>query len=286
MHELSLDVALSTDENAFRDAMRELRDARDRAEVLAHALQVAEQREVERLAAARASLRSSQNKAVRQFIAALKREALVAQTSYDNLASSWQRTLRIADQIKRQLPPNDRSGFDLALSPAKLGEYWKLHYARHAARQGFGGDQPSPPGCVPMPAHLPHGTSSRDLEPLSVRLNADLMRFYNNLIGNVSAPPAPSPDHPEADLPEPEPPPPSPIRVDASIAAVEGLDAVRDALIANELAELLAKRREAAPIAVEPVAEPDPAELTEPPAEVTIKPARRGSAAMSVLFGR
>jgi hypothetical protein len=284
MHSLALDVALSSDENAFRDAMRELRDARDRAEVLAHALQVAEQREVDRLAAARASLRSSQNKAVRQFIAAMKKESLVAQTGYDNIAACWQRTLKIADQIKRQLPPDDRSGFGDFLSPGKLGEYWLLHYARHAARHGFDGDQPSPPGCMPMPvAGLPHGTSSRDLEPLSVRLTTHLLRFYDNLVGNAAASPAPDKTRPDAEPPQPEPPPPPTPIVDVNaMMAIEGPDAVRQALIERGLADARAARREVAPIP----AEPDPADdepHVAPHAEVGT---RRASAAMSALFGR
>jgi hypothetical protein len=193
------------------------------------------------------------------------------------------------EAIAKLLPPNDdKSGFRQAVSEPSITAYCKAQLGRYAAREGVSNDPPSPPYAHVMPIPLDHGTSIRDIPPLAERLKRDLLRQYDYLVGRASAAPAHDLSHPEAMPPQPEPPPPA-IRVDASMVAVEGLSAVRDALIANELAELLAKRREAAPISAEPIVEPEPADVIEPeeaPAEVT-KPAvaRRGlrGAAVSAL---
>jgi hypothetical protein len=301
MHSLALDVALSSDEHVFRDAMADLRDARDRAEVLAHALQVAEQREVDRLAAARASLRSSQNKAVRQHVSSLIKAALEYQVSIDNQAAAFRRMVRAGESITRLLPRDDgdRSGFANAVSPAELTKACLIYLGKYAARPSFPGDPISVPGAHHMPAPLPPGINyAYQVPPLAEGLKTLLLRQFERLTGRA-APPAPDPTRLDAMEPQPEPPPAPAVRLDAGMIAVEGPEAVRQALIERGLMDALAARK-AAPVA-EPVVEPEPGHIPdepaadeldavhvdepgeEPPAQIT-KPARRGSA-VAALFG-
>jgi hypothetical protein len=272
----SLAAALSDDPEVGREAMLKLRQARETVELFQSALTVAEEREQQRLAKARADLRASQNRAIRQHISSLVKDALAYQVAIDNQVAAFRRMVRVGEQIIKQLPRDgDRSGFGNAVSPTELTKACLAYAGRHAARPGIESDErPDPPGCHPMPIALPHGISVRDLPPLADRLKTELLRQFERLTGRA-APPAPDPNHPEADLPAPAPEPaPTPI-ITAEMAAVHGLPALEQLAVRQAVEKALAERTEGAPIPVEPIEpEPDHAPIhvdepdEEPPAQV------------------
>jgi len=74
LHEISLDAVLGN-EDAGHDATAQLRQSRDKAELLRHAVQVAEKREADRLTAATSTAEKSRVRALTQHLAALQKAA-------------------------------------------------------------------------------------------------------------------------------------------------------------------------------------------------------------------
>jgi hypothetical protein len=255
----SLEAALSDDPEVGREAMLKLRQARETVELFQSALTVAEEREQQRLAKARADLRASQNRAIRQYISSLVKDALAYQVAIDNQVAAWRRMVRAGEQIIKQLPRDgvtDRSGFANAVSPTELKNKCRAYAGRHAARPGIESDErPDPPGCHPMPVPVDHGDSIRNWPPLADRLRTELLRQFERLTGRA-APPAPDPSRPDAMVPQPEPPPASILVLSAEMIDVHGEAAMRQLAIRQGLEKALADR-EAAPIPVEPT-EPEP----------------------------
>ena len=99
MHGASLEAALSDDPEVGHHAMALLRQSRDREELLRNALQVAEANEAKRLATARAELRKSQDRAIRQHISALVKDAGAYQSAIDNQVSAYRRMVRAGQSI-------------------------------------------------------------------------------------------------------------------------------------------------------------------------------------------
>jgi hypothetical protein len=276
MNAESLEAALSDDPEVGHHAMALLRQARDREELLRNALQVAEANEANRLATARAELRKSQDRAIRQHISALVKDAGAYQSAIDNQVSAFRRMVRTGQTITKLLPRDgDRSGFADLVGPTELTKFCLAYYGRYASRPGVESDErPDPPLCQHTPVAVAHGDSVRNWPPMADRLRTQLLRQFERLTGRA-APPAPDASRPDADLPEIEPlPAPTPI-ITAEMAAVHGLPALEQLAVRQAVEKALAERTEGVPIPLEPIEpEPDHAPIhvdepdEEPPAQV------------------
>jgi hypothetical protein len=236
LDDLALDAALSDDISFAAEAGARLRQAREYEALLTKALAVAEAREEQRIASAKADLRAVQNKAIRQHIAGLVKEAMTYQAGIDNATAAYRRMVEAGAKIQKLLP-RDNSGFADAVSVHQLKQACALYYAKHAARPGVGDENPEldPPGCLHTPAPLPSGvTYARDLPPLSERLKTLLMRQYDRLTGR-DAPPAASP---ELEAIDPRPLPPAP--------AAEPVPVLTDEIIATHGKGVMAPKGAAA----------------------------------------
>jgi hypothetical protein len=183
----ALAAALSPDPLAAEPQREALRRARDRVELLQHAAAAAEDAERQAVAKARAALRTSQNRSIRQKISALTKAAAAYQEGTAQCVAAYRDMLAAGEAIKRLLP-REFDNFAAIVSPGPLEKACLSELARVGAHHPMHpGAPPNAPGAEWYGHDGAHG-SARDLPPLADRLRDRLLQQYQRLIGSSALP--------------------------------------------------------------------------------------------------
>lgn len=186
LRQAALDAALSPDPWAAEPHHEALRRARERVQLLRHALAEANRLENERKASLLAKERAQQNRAIAQHIGSAKRAAQRFQTAITNADSAFRELLEIGGQIEVLLPPHLVDPFRHIMSPHYTGEACHIEIGRQ------GRDNPNEVGArQPFPGSVRAGSSSwypSKVTPLAEDLAGKLKAFHAMLVGHTEAP--------------------------------------------------------------------------------------------------
>jgi hypothetical protein len=139
---------------------------------------------------ARAKLRQSQARAVRQHISALTRAAKRYEEGTAQCVAAWHDMVAAGAAITRLLPSDDRTfeGCALAVSPRRLQQCCHAELARVGALHPLEKGNPPPGANWYGHPDVPHGSSVKQLPPLADRLKDRLLRDWRHLCGSSPAP--------------------------------------------------------------------------------------------------
>jgi hypothetical protein len=173
LHEVSLEAALGDNEDAGHDATAQLRQARDKAELLRHALQVADEKERDRLAAAASAAEKSRIRALRQHLAALQKAAAEYEQATAAQMAVWVELLQHAEKACKLLKGTE----GIALSFA--GNALRRLGALELQRQAF----PAHP--LQMAHQIPGVPTPMIFDPAIPSLTATLAQLSEGLIAET-----------------------------------------------------------------------------------------------------
>jgi hypothetical protein len=198
LREVSLQAALSEDDgnDLAAGARDELRRARDRLDLIRTALAEAERIEQQRKVEAKAQLRASQNRSVRQQISLLSKHAQDYQDSIAAGVRAWEAMLATATTIAKLLPPDADFSFVKALSYGALRDAALDELNRVGASHPISGKANAPGASWSVLA----GHDPQSVPPLAEALKRRLMAcYYSQLVGETSPAPVETPKAVEID---------------------------------------------------------------------------------------
>jgi hypothetical protein len=216
----ALAAALSSDPFAAEPQRDRLRRAREAVEVLGHAVAAAEEAERQAMAQAKAALRNSQNRSIRQKLSMLIKEARRIEDAETTRVQAFAAMVRIAADIQKLIPNDDRDFqfFATALSKTRLSDEVLAESNRLSALQFGRYEQFRMPGT----SYPPIGFSPAEMAGLAARLEAKLLQHFKLLVGK--APPPVAIPGAEPEPAEPRRKPKSPALADPETAEVEPVE--------------------------------------------------------------
>ena len=206
-----LDFALSEDDQALGDVENRLTAARTRCESLRLALEQAQRREDQRLAASRAAQETARRGTAKTHATALAKAAAAFSEATQQQYAAYLDAIKAGDKLQATLTAQE---LRWASAGVGLREEVRKHLALEVARIGRPASGPQSPaqpaetgvlGVFDWPALIPYGVAVYQIEPADVLLRR---RFIDQLQAHLSgAPPAPvaaEPQRPAALEPEAE----------------------------------------------------------------------------------